>query len=191
MTPTHKYNTFGKRLLAGIIDAFVFIPFSIANRHIENIDNKNLFIVWTLFYIICWTMYVVIGHGKYGQTIGKRLMNIKVFDINEQDVIGYKRAFFREAVWFFSNLIGITYFAATAYQTGATNKELDDKLNTGFIGLTMSIWFMLELVTMFLNSKRRALHDFIAGSVVIDVNEMKREELQRRHQELLDAIRNK
>ncbi len=159
--------------------------------HIENIDNKNLFIVWTLFYIICWTMYVVIGHGKYGQTIGKRLMNIKVFDINEQDVIGYKRAFFREAVWFFSNLIGITYLAATAYQTVATNKELDDKLNTGFIGLTMSIWFLLELVTMFLNKKRRALHDFIAGSVVVDVNEMKREELPRRHQELLEAIRNK
>ncbi len=55
----------------------------------------------------------------------------------------------------------------------------------------MSIWFMLELVTMFLDSKPRALHDLIAGSVVIDINEMKREELQRRHQELMNTLQNK
>ena len=28
-------------------------------------------------------------------------------------------------------------------------------------------WFLLEIVTMTFNSKRRALHDFIAGSVVV------------------------
>ena len=112
MTPTHKYNTFSKRLLAGIIDTSVFLPFSIINRQIENNNNKNLLISWTIFYTICWTLYVIIGHGKYGQTIGKRLMNIKVFDINEQNVIGYKRAFFREAVWFFANTILIAYSAA-------------------------------------------------------------------------------
>ena len=27
-------------------------------------------------------------------------------------------------------------------------------------------WFLLELVTMLFNPKRRAVHDFIAGSVV-------------------------
>jgi uncharacterized RDD family membrane protein YckC len=136
-------------------------------------------------------LYVIIGHGKYGQTIGKRLMNIKVFDINEQNIIGYKRAFFREAVWFFANTILIAYSAAATYNGTAGNKEWHYKSNSGVIGLTMSIWFMLELVTMFLDSKPRALHDLIAGSVVIDINEMKREELQRRHHELMNTLQNK
>lgn len=29
------------------------------------------------------------------------------------------------------------------------------------------IWYFLELVTMLTNRKRRALHDFIAGTVVV------------------------
>jgi uncharacterized RDD family membrane protein YckC len=29
------------------------------------------------------------------------------------------------------------------------------------------LWFLLEIITLFANKKRRALHDFIAGSVVI------------------------
>jgi len=31
----------------------------------------------------------------------------------------------------------------------------------------MFAWFVLELLTMLTNNKRRALHDFIAGSVVV------------------------
>ncbi len=93
MTPTHKYNTFSKRLLAGIINTSVFLPFSIINRQIENNNNKNLLISWTIFYTICWTLYVIIGHEKYGQTIGKRLMNIKVFDIMNKTLLDIKEHF--------------------------------------------------------------------------------------------------
>ena len=32
------------------------------------------------------------------------------------------------------------------------------------------LWFLAELLTMFTNPKRRALHDFIAGTVVVRTN---------------------
>jgi len=122
------------------------------------------------------------------ENMGKqRLMNIKVFGINEQNVIGYKRAFSRKQFGFLANTILIAYSAAATYNGITGNKEWHYKSNSGVIGSTMSIWFMLELVTMFLDSKPRALHDLIAGSVVIDINEMEREELQRRHQELMNT----
>ncbi|MCA9786465.1 MAG: hypothetical protein KC488_07925, partial [Candidatus Cloacimonetes bacterium] len=35
-----------------------------------------------------------------------------------------------------------------------------------FLSLSM-IWWILEILTMFSNPKRRALHDYIAGTVVI------------------------
>jgi len=96
MTPIHKYNTFGKRFIAGLIDGLIFLPFVILDNKFEDTTNKPLFIGWTLFHTICWTLYLVISHGKYGQTIGKRLMGIKVLDINEQGVINYKNSFLRE-----------------------------------------------------------------------------------------------
>ena len=33
--------------------------------------------------------------------------------------------------------------------------------------MVAGIWFMLEIITMLLNEKRRALHDLIAGTVVV------------------------
>jgi hypothetical protein len=35
------------------------------------------------------------------------------------------------------------------------------------ITLTSAVWFALEIITMLFSKKRRALQDFIAGSVVI------------------------
>ena len=33
--------------------------------------------------------------------------------------------------------------------------------------MVAGIWFVLEIITMLLNKKRRALHDLIAGTVVV------------------------
>jgi uncharacterized RDD family membrane protein YckC len=191
MTPIHKYNTFDKRFLAGLIDGLIFIPFSILDNRFEDTDNKAIFIGWTLFHTICWTLYVVIGHGKYGQTIGKRLMGIKVFDLKEKTLIGYKNAFLRESVWFFAIIAGIIYLTISTSNSATLNKEVKDTFYNDIVGLTSGIWLILELITMFFNKKRRALHDFLAGSVVVDLNELQREDLQRRQNELITSLQNK
>ena len=110
MTSTHKYNTFGKRFVAGLIDGFIFIPFFLLENWFEHTDSKTIFVGRTVFHTICWTLYVVIGHGKFGQTIGKKLMGIKVFALDEKDLISYKNAFLRESIWFFAVVAGIIYF---------------------------------------------------------------------------------
>ena len=190
MTPLDKYNTFGKRFLAGIIDGIVFLPFSLLSNRFESAADRTIFIILSFSYTICWTLYLVIGHGRFGQTIGKRHMGIKVLDIAEQNVIGFKRAFYREAVWFFVQTLGLIYCAVAAYST-ATNTDLINIYFDDYVRSTISIWFLLELVTMFFNNKRRALHDYMANSVVVDLNEMKREDLQKRHEQLLVSIEGK
>lgn len=44
--------------------------------------------------------------------------------------------------------------------------------NKGFWLLTVlpGLWFVAEVLTMLTNEKRRALHDFIAGTVVVRTN---------------------
>jgi uncharacterized RDD family membrane protein YckC len=44
---------------------------------------------------------------------------------------------------------------------------------------------------MLFNNKRRALHDYIAGSVVIKLSELKREELRDRRQEIVSSLQGK
>ncbi len=43
---------------------------------------------------------------------------------------------------------------------------------SSFIGFTAIAWFGAEVVTMLWNNKRRAIHDFIAGSVVVRDKEL-------------------
>lgn len=180
-----------KRFVSGLIDGLIFIPFSILDNRFENTDSKTIFIGWTLFHTICWTLYVVIGHGRYGQTIGKRLMGIKVFDLNEKTLIVYKNAFLRESVWFFAIIAGIIYLTVSTSNAATLNEEIKATYYNDIVGLTSGTWLILELITMFFNKKRRALHDFLAGSVVVDLNELQREDLQRRQNELITSLQSK
>jgi uncharacterized RDD family membrane protein YckC len=187
MTTIQKYDTFGKRFLAGIVDTAVFVPFILLQNYFEDRNHSNGFIIATIAFNICWMIYVVIGHGKYGQTVGKRVMGLKVFALNEKDVIGFKRAFYREAIWFFATIIAIVYFINSGESVSTQTRNVEAEFYGGYLDLFSGIWFIMELITISFNAKRRALHDLIAGSVVIDLNDLKREELQNRHRDVLES----
>ena len=174
MPINQRYDTFFKRLIAGIIDGFVFLPLNWTGDYLAENSGPDFALSWSVVQTIIWTLYVVIGHGKYGQTIGKRAMAIKVLDLDETNKIGYKRAFIRESVWFFTSLAGSIYYIYFHYSTGSPHLEFT--LIESFISTTTTLWFILEIVTMFFNPKRRALHDLMAKSVVIDMDVVKREE---------------
>ena len=172
-----KYQTFVKRVIANFIDGLVFIPINFIGDYFTEMFGRSFIIPWAFADTLICTAYYVIGHGKYGQSFGKKAMAIKVLDIDEKNVIGFKRAFIRESVWFFVSLIGIFYFF---YIERKTDNAVLDLFQTSsiedFITYTTLAWFLLELVTMIFNSKRRAIHDFLARSVVIDIDEQKKEE---------------
>ena len=98
-------------------------------------------------------------------------MRIKVFDIDEKNVIGYRRAFLRESVWFFVSIAGLVLLI---YKTRDNTSLREELIYDNSVMIISSIWLVTELITMLTNSKRRALHDYIAGSVVIDLKEDKK-----------------
>lgn len=134
---------------------------------------------------------MVIGHGFYGKTIGKRLVGIKVFSLNEKTLIGYKNAFIRESFWFFTTIVCVIYVAISTSNTETFNEEIRATYYNDIVGLTSSIWLILELITMAFNKKRRAFHDLLAGSVVVDFNELRREDLRKRQDVLIASLQNK
>jgi uncharacterized RDD family membrane protein YckC len=166
-----RYNTVGSRFWAGIIDALVFLPLSITETILRNRLDMKDFVIFELAFAVLYILYVVIGHGKYGQTLGKKVMKVKVLDINEEGVIGYGRAFLRDSVYFIFSLAGFIYYISKFDEIGAINaNEYFESGEANFpILYIQSGWFLLEIITALINPKRRAIHDLIARSVVIQL----------------------
>jgi uncharacterized RDD family membrane protein YckC len=100
-------------------------------------------------------------HALRGQTIGKMLCRVVVRDLTLQR-ISFFQAVRRDLV------PGAATIAMLVAQYAASDPQVVDQvaatLNSFFV-----VWTALELVTMFFSDRRRALHDLIAGTVVVRV----------------------
>jgi len=147
-----QYKTFAPRFGAALIDSIFFVPLYL---FLEEITGPVL--LWEIFTDILWCAYSIGFHGKYGQTLGKMIMKIKVVEhLNEENYIGYKKAALRE-------IGGIILIVIDYILRSCINSE-DNYLITSI--LLSGGWIFIELFSMLFNSKGRAIHDFIAGSIV-------------------------
>ncbi len=166
-----KYHTFWRRFWAGWIDIILFVPLSLFAKHfIYPINSVFVVLAWDEFYSWGLIAYYVLMHGVKGQTIGKIICKVKVYDKNEGP-LSLKQAFFRDIVPIVSNIISSLYFFSNVdkyykFLTGGI-KDFGPFPKWIVILLMMQfIWFVIEIITMLANKKRRALHDYVAGSVV-------------------------
>lgn len=158
-----KYSTFWLRFAALLIDGVVL---SILSALIQYLLGTGASMNDLLPYI-----YTILMVGRYGQTVGKMAMKIKVVDHITEESVGYTQSFKREAIPFFLSVI----FILLAKFLKA-NDSIYDLEPLEFIVLFIPsgmqlIWMILEIVTMLNDSKGRALHDKIAGTVVIKSEE--------------------
>lgn len=161
-----KYKTGYKRFLAAIVDSIIFIPLVLLERLIfKTTQNSFIIFAWLTFSALLPISYSILLHYKYGQTIGKWVAGIKVIDINEIKNINLKQAVFRDIFYLLAEVIGLCYFLVLLLQSPGNNYLLEDYKD--FAATPFFIWTLLELITMFTNYKRRAIHDFLAKSVVV------------------------
>jgi len=117
-------------------------------------------------------LYSVLMLGKYGQTLGKMIMKVKVVDNATENALTYSQSLMRELVPIVlvntSIILNVILFSDINFE--------DFKFSTlGYILIfippgMLFIWSLLEIVTMLYNDKNRALHDKIAETVVIRTN---------------------
>jgi uncharacterized RDD family membrane protein YckC len=169
--PDQRYQTFWRRFAAGIVDGVIFIPLGLADSWIwDHVAPGPILVPWLVAYSMSYFLYSVLLHGRYGQTLGKRLLGVKVFDVSGAK-LSMRQAFLRDSVWIALTLYGLVNDVSLVIE-GKNPYDLE----RGFdVALLVSLfaggaWFILELVTMLTNRKRRAVHDFIAGSVVMRVD---------------------
>jgi uncharacterized RDD family membrane protein YckC len=167
----NKYRTVGPRFWAGFIDGLVLLPISLFDDYLSSPKRGMIILVsWAIVSYSAFWLYSVSLHARYGQTLGKRAMHVKVLDVSEERIPSIRQALLRDSGYIILNLGSLIYFlylAVTGKYTGAEqfNSSTEGRI-LAFAGLA---WFLLEIGTTFINSKRRAVHDLIAKTVVVQV----------------------
>ena len=91
-----NYATFWPRFAAIWIDFFVLLPFGLLNLWGQSV-SKPVAMALVLPTAAFFSAYHIYCHGKFGQTIGKRVMGIRVVRLNGES-IGWREAWMRSLV---------------------------------------------------------------------------------------------
>ncbi len=175
-----KYAGFWVRLLAGLCDLALLLPaipicwWLISQSYM----TANLAAVLSS---TSGALFSILFLGRYGQTPGKMIAHIRVARL-DGGRIGYREAALRHSI---DMLLGLLYAAgwfAAIHKTGPdawtaehTWRSLHHVIAGNFPrsydvwSVLAEVWMWSEMVVLMLNAKRRALHDFLAGTVVIHV----------------------
>ena len=160
------YRTFWRRVAASIIDSIIFMPLAIITHFIIRSESVLLIWLWDQFLCWAWIIYSVLLHGYRGQTVGKMACKVKVKDVS-LNPLTMRQAILRDIVPIVSTLV-FSLYIIFRFDVYCSLTPTDAIAPTWIIlvQLTSVIWALAEIITMLTNSKRRAIHDFIAGSVV-------------------------
>ena len=171
-----QYAGFWSRLGAGFVDFLVFAPLIALLIWISSI-SRALAVAFTVPSALLHASYNIYFHGRWGQNIGKMVAGIRVVSV-AGDRISWKQAFLRFSVdaalgvgLAISELFGLLRISppdyATLSWTEQSRRITDVAPGYNFLSYAMDMWIWSEVIVLLFNRRKRALHDFIAGTVVI------------------------
>lgn len=173
VAPARVPATASDRIRASISDGFLFLPIILLDRSIGSLTESQA-LVFAYFLVsqhLGW-IYNVLFHGYRGQTLGKSLRNIEVVQASDGAPLGYRRAFLRDSpyvvmclicsvAWTYSN---VAWWGGWQTDTG---DEVVNKIYSAASWFSIG-WCLLEVASFSLHPQRRAIHDLIAGSIVVN-----------------------
>lgn len=157
--PSTRYSTFWPRFWAGILDGFALAPLAALIQLARQSPTEVSYL--SLLHTILAYVYSIWLLSARGQTAGKWLCRVCVVDATGEGPMRRWQPWARDGAPLLLTIVTTAMLAATpthapSYVTLAT-------VASSILG----VWFLLEVFTMLFNRRRRALHDFIAGTVVV------------------------
>jgi len=169
------YAGFSLRFVSSLIDSFVWFPFIIVVLIFRNL-NIGQEIVLNLSALCFYIFYDVYLVGLWGQTLGKMYTRIKIVRLDGSKT-RWSNAWLRHSVELTSMvfLVLLQIFISCKATMSQTLESVDTQmpnlewaiLAIGFLNAVSMLYGWTEVIVLLTNKKRRAIHDFIAGTVVI------------------------
>ena len=171
------YGGFWIRLGAFIVDMIVISPCIAFHLFWLRRLPREIYQFEPMLLLAIAVSYNVISVRYWGGTPGKLLCGLRVVR-TDLEPAGWKEAMLRESVNAALGLVGDVLFILAVQQLSETafvgsRKDLMKEIIAleGLPGRVVNwagnVWMLSEFLVLLTNRKRRALHDFVAGTVVI------------------------
>ena len=171
-----EYAGFWPRAGAMVLDLVIVAPIALVVHWLLPPGSAHpvLVIAPHVVFSCLYSVYVVY---RFGGTPGKLIMRLRITSLDGMPVT-FPQALLREAPGLLLGAMVSAGFAIAAWRIGLTVPMLADRETvrqveaaapawSRFLVVVEQIWIWSELIVMLTNRRRRALHDFIAGTVVI------------------------
>ena len=152
---------------ARIIDGLVLMP--LAFLQLAAFGSSISTPLRLMGFLVAFTAplaYVIWMHGKFGQTFGKMAAGVIVRDISEAR-LSMKQAVLRNIVDLVLTALSLPVYIPLVVQGINFVQPGSTPAAVWVLGYLSFGWTLIDALTLLTNKKRRALHDFISGSVVI------------------------
>ncbi len=174
---SERYSTFGPRFWTGYVDSCVLWPVGFITAVLSCLGIPRILTAGlAIMHTVVWLVYTVVMHARYGQTVGKMVTKVRVVDFRTEGSISWRQALLREGIPMVLSLGFLVWMVLFIIRDElnpndiSTHEALTESRAFWFLAALPGLWFIAEVLTMLTNKKRRALHDFIAGTVVVRTN---------------------
>jgi len=171
------YAGFWIRTAAKLLDFMMLLPLTGLIIYLDGLSKFAYFFIFipNMIFSIWFEVFLV---KKYGGTPGKLIMGIKIIRKDGDDV-NWHDATMRYLVIFCISILGIivmiwtlnlidndTYMRLGFFKRAGLMKQFNPTYNN--IELWISgIWTLSVIIVLLSNKRKRTVHDFIAGTVVV------------------------
>src|ERR1035437_9747628 len=171
------YVGFWKRFWSIVADGLVLLPFTLLFLWSEGF-NRTLAVILTVPSAVLFSFYSIYFNARFGGTLGKLAVGIRITKPNGER-IGWKEAWLRssvELIFAFGMLVLALWALVLVDPREYTSTGLLQRtqLLASFfpwwypvVSIGQQVWLWSEVVILLLNRRKRALYDFIAGTVVV------------------------
>jgi uncharacterized RDD family membrane protein YckC len=168
------YAGFWKRFCASFIDALIIVGVTFPLMKTLDLygSDRSLTIVLSVCRFLLVHMYTVYLHARFGGTLGKLAVGIRVTRPDGKR-IGWNQAWRRSsvdiAIAFLFLVFEVDWTQVAALSWGERTTRLREVYPLWYraIDVFQNVWIWSEVFVVLLNRRKRALHDFIGGTVVV------------------------
>jgi uncharacterized RDD family membrane protein YckC len=162
-----EYVNFFKRILIAIVEfAIMLLPLVLLYRatYFLAVDHQSVLILLSKWIVVLiFNLLLIISCGG---TVGKLIFKVRIVDIHGKYPTVFK-AIKRNVFWIVSSLM-----TALKEIINSNFSPLNDSLSHYSVGINListvaTLLIIADLLTILKNPKRRALHDYIAGTYVV------------------------
>ncbi|MDR0455200.1 MAG: RDD family protein [Treponema sp.] len=169
------YSGFWPRLGANLLDGLINIPYVFLLSFINSFHLYTYLItvIPNILFIFWYNVYLP---KKLGGTPGKLIVGLNIVKIDSSQ-IGWKEAFLRHSINIVFSFLFIIMTIASIFMADIEiynslswfekNTYLASISNINIVSILSNIWIWSEIVVLLFNKRKRAVHDFIAGTVII------------------------